>query len=157
MNTPTKLAVAVAVFALAACEKKQDAAPAVGAKQGPGLRGRFVAVGIYSPGELWTHVAGPRPTAPATPTPEDDSEIVVVLDSATGEVRQCGNLSGRCLAMNPWSQAVPPTALIKHAADLRAEEKAEAERLERDRRDSPHSELGSGRSSAGLPAGHRGA
>jgi hypothetical protein len=64
--------------------------------------------------------AGEQPKDPKAAGLADDSEIIVVLDSLTGEVRQCGNRSGRCLAMNPWRSpaATAPAALDKHAADL---------------------------------------
>lgn len=124
------LVTVAAVMALTGCQMKEEdtATPVVGAKVPPGARARFVAVGLYRPDALWTHIVAPAqarespPPDPRLPVPDDDSQIVVVLDSATGEVRQCGNLSGRCVAMNPWSQTVPPTALLKHAADLRSED-----------------------------------
>ena len=138
MKAPVILA--LAALMLVGCQKKEAAAAVVGAKAGPSLRARFVAVGIYSPAETWTQVVGtavgespPGPgPGPGPALPADDDEILVVLDSATGEIRQCGNLSGRCLAMNPWAQAidpraVAPTMLLKHAAQLKAEAQAAGE------------------------------
>jgi hypothetical protein len=41
----------------------------------------------------------------------------------TGEIRQCGNLSGYSVGMNPWNHALSgkqtaPLGLDKHAAEL---------------------------------------
>jgi hypothetical protein len=62
---------------------------------------------------------------------DDDDKIIVVIDSHTGEIRQCGNLSGFCIGMNPWTQALSasqqgPVNLTQHASDLRAEQDAKA-------------------------------
>lgn len=65
---------------------------------------------------------------------EDDKHIIVVVDSHTGEVRQCGDFSGVCVAMNPWaregSRSATPVKLKKHAADLAAEDEANAAEAE---------------------------
>ncbi|MEO6360922.1 MAG: hypothetical protein ABIO43_10160 [Sphingomicrobium sp.] len=62
---------------------------------------------------------------------EDDENVIVVIDSQTGEVRQCGDHSGFCVTMTPWAAQGPRTAapvkLKKHAADLDAEDQAKAE------------------------------
>ena len=95
----------------------------------PGKDGRYVGIGIYTPGDLWTQVgtttnATGNDTAAATP--DDDDQILVVTDTRTGEIRQCGNLSGRCLTMNPWGgdaarRSGIPASLLEHAVDLRRE------------------------------------
>ena len=68
---------------------------------------------------------------------EDDEHIIVVLDSHTGEVRQCGDHSGFCVSMNPWTgtgaQVALPAKLTKHAADLAAEDKADTDKATTDR------------------------
>jgi hypothetical protein len=56
----------------------------------------------------------------------DDSHVIVVVDSRTGEIRQCGNYSGHCIGMNPWAGPLgqgqaAPVPLTKHAADLARE------------------------------------
>lgn len=88
--------------------------------------GRYSGIGTFGPGRLWQEMAG----APASQDPKaanlaDDEQIIVVLDSHTGEVRQCGNHSGVCVAMNPWKDTgapiAVPTPLARHAADLDAE------------------------------------
>ena len=48
------------------------------------------------------------------------------MDSATGELRQCGNLSGHCIGFNPWSRPLgsgqsAPVLLLKHAQQLQDE------------------------------------
>jgi hypothetical protein len=51
------------------------------------------------------------------------------VDSQTGEIRQCGNLSGHCIRMNPWeARQSPPARVVEHQADLdrAAEEEAAA-------------------------------
>lgn len=88
--------------------------------------GRYSGIGTFEPGRLWQEMTGaPAPQDRKAATLADDEHIIVVLDSHTGEVRQCGNHSGICVAMNPWSgKAAPlaaPTKLTKHAADLDAE------------------------------------
>ncbi len=53
---------------------------------------------------------------------------IVVIDSHTGEVRQCGDYSGFCVTMNPWtgqgSRVEAPVKLKNHAADVQAEDQA---------------------------------
>lgn len=112
-----------AALALGGCTAQEVVS---GPSSNPGHRGRFSSVGIYTPGRMWAQLApptGPRdapPPAPAAAQPDDDEQVIVVLDSITGEVSQCGNLSGRCIAMNPWNRpAVAPAQLLKHAQQLR--------------------------------------
>jgi hypothetical protein len=83
--------------------------------------GRYVGVGHYSPGLMWLQIAhADQPKDPAGSRISDDDQIIIVMDSNTGEVRQCGNLSGVCVAMNPWSKPVAasqtaPVLLAKHS------------------------------------------
>lgn len=118
----------VATAALAGCQKKEEV-PAGASPAGLFGRsgGRFIGVGHYTPGRLWAQLARPASTDPAAGRLDDDDEIIVVLDSRTGEVRQCGNLSGHCIAMNPWAQPAVQVQLQKHNEDLRNEEAAKAE------------------------------
>ncbi|HEV2817696.1 MAG TPA: hypothetical protein VGW40_10825 [Allosphingosinicella sp.] len=87
---------------------------------GPRHGGRYLGIGIYSPGAMWQRLAGvERAQDDAAATLRDDEQIIVVVDSQTGEVRQCGNLSGHCIRMNPWSAQQPaPVRLSEHAADI---------------------------------------
>ena len=89
-----------------------------------GQHGRFQGIGLYAPGQMWAQLAGetaPRTSAAARLS--DDDEVIVVVDTKTGEVRQCGDLSGYCVTMNPWTQPVAqaraaPVSLVKHADEL---------------------------------------
>ncbi|NEX94697.1 hypothetical protein [Caulobacter sp. 17J65-9] len=135
----------LAAAALGGCQKKEEA-PAAAEPFSiftPKKPGRYAGVGFYAPGEMWTQIAR-EPSAqaaadPAGATPDDDDQIIIVVDSVTGEVRQCGNLSGFCISMNPWTKATPdgkaalgapsaPVALTKHVADLRKEEEEAAKK-----------------------------
>jgi hypothetical protein len=114
--------------ALAGCQKADEAAGEVGGK--PGVRGRYVGVGVYRPGRLWPELvrSPPAPDDPAAATLDDDDQVIVVLDTATGELRQCGNLSGHCLTSNPWAKTTSsqpaPTKVLKHLEDLMREDEA---------------------------------
>lgn len=82
--------------------------------------GRYAGIGTYASDSLWAHVQGaPPPGTPEAARLKDDSQIIVVVDRQTGEVRQCGNRSGFCTAMNPWKGAAPslPARLDRHADD----------------------------------------
>ena len=115
----TRQSVAMAVLAagLAACDQQPavDTAPQTS-------RGRYAGIGTYPVGTLWSRmVIAAEPKDAASARTEDDSQIIVVVDSVTGEVRQCGDLSGYCIGMNPWTGALGSTApvnLTVHAADL---------------------------------------
>ncbi|QNQ10237.1 hypothetical protein [Sphingomonas alpina] len=109
------------LMCLAGCSKTEEA---TGEAQ---HQGRYVGIGIYSPSKLWALLKPANPSKDkAAATLEDDSHVIVVVDSKTGEVRQCGNLSGYCVRMNPWGGSAPvaPASLTKHAADLAGEEAA---------------------------------
>jgi uncharacterized protein YceK len=72
-----------------------------------GHRGRYAGVGLYGADRGWAHVAGaPAPADKAVATTADDTTVIVTVDGATGEIRQCGNYSGHCIAMNPWRGAL---------------------------------------------------
>lgn len=92
------------------------------------VHGRYTSAGTYPAGRMWSQMAGPpAPKDAATAKLGDDEQIIVVLDSQTGELRQCGNISGYCVGMNPWSKpagASAPLAVGKHADQLDAEAKA---------------------------------
>jgi hypothetical protein len=109
---------AVSALALSGCQK--GALDQIGTSG----HGRYVGVGHYSPGPVWAQIAhADQPKDPAGSRLGDDDQIIVVMDSNTGEVRQCGNLSGVCVAMNPWSRPVAasqtaPVLLAKHADQL---------------------------------------
>jgi hypothetical protein len=105
---------ALSALLLAACQRTDLASP-------DGLRrsGRYAGVGLYPAGRMWREL---RQAAqdPAAAQLQDDEQVIVVVDSRTGVLRQCGNLSGYCVAMDPWSApaARAPAALAKHAEQL---------------------------------------
>lgn len=94
----------------------------------PKNNGRYAGVGVFDTGQLWGEAtAAPKPSDPAVATIRDDEHIIVVMDTYTGEYRQCGDHSGYCVTTNPWSAGgiALPAKLGKHAADLAAEDQAE--------------------------------
>lgn len=113
---------------LAGCNAESATAPS-----GPKSPGRYAGIGTFDAGRLWAEMAATAPTDPAAARLEDDEHVIVVVDSHTGEVRQCGDHSGFCVSMNPWSGGAPaaaPVKLRKHAADLDAEDTATVEQVE---------------------------
>ena len=93
---------------------------------------RFLGIGVYPASDLWQHLAGPNRSAdPHAATLQDDTQVIVIVDSNSGEIRQCGNMSGHCIGMNPWAAALgqgraAPVALDKHQADLDREARESA-------------------------------
>lgn len=111
---------------LSACHRAPDATA-----NGSRNPGRYAGIGVFDAGRLWAETSRPNAKAdPAAARLDDDEHIIVVLDSHTGEVRQCGDHSGYCVAMNPWTRTGPetmlPVKLEKHASDLVAEEHSNA-------------------------------
>ena len=121
------LAVLLLVCVLPGCGED-----AVAPDIGPRSLGRYSGIGTYDAGRLWAEMAGVQASSdPAAARLEDDEHVIVVIDSHTGEVRQCGDYSGICVTMNPWtgqgSRSATPVKLNKHAADLAAEDEASVE------------------------------
>ena len=91
-------------------------------------QGRYLGIGVYPAGEMWSRIALPdRAADRAAAATADDEQVIVVVDSRTGEVRQCGNLTGHCIGMNPWAAALgpaqaSPVRVREHAADLQRRE-----------------------------------
>ena len=141
------LAVVIPALCLGACNRPREAPAAADAavdlNQGLRKPSRYEGIGIYHPGEMWSQIAVAEPSK-ATPPPgadapkpsaaatlKDDDEVIVVVDNRTGELRQCGNLSGVCVSMNPWAKPLAasqnaPLTLTKHAEELEAEAAAKA-------------------------------
>jgi hypothetical protein len=98
----------------------------------PQRHGRYAGIGVFEPGRLWSRMAVPKQAnASQAATIADDEHVIVVFDSVSGEVRQCGDHSGYCVSMNPWRQAPgpaqsAPVPLTAHAADLQREDAAVA-------------------------------
>jgi len=109
---------------LAGCQRADDAYG-----PNPMTSGRYAGIGTFDAGRMWSQTAGvAAPKDPAAAKLEDDEHVIVVIDTRTGEVRQCGDHSGVCVAMNPWSGAgglTAPVSLKKHAAELDAEAQAD--------------------------------
>jgi hypothetical protein len=86
--------------------------------------GRYLGIGVYPASDLWQHLTAPdRGADPHAATLADDTQLIVVVDSNSGEIRQCGNMSGHCIGMNPWAAALgqgraAPVTLDAHQADL---------------------------------------
>jgi len=115
VRRPAALAVALA---LAGCHG------AVTDTGSGGTKGRYAGIGVYDAGGVWRHMSGaPDPGDLAGARIADDEHVVVVVDTVSGEVRQCGDHSGFCVAMNPWAKRAPalPASLARHAAELEAE------------------------------------
>jgi hypothetical protein len=72
-----------------------------------GHHGRYVGIGIYAAGTAWSKMAvSDQPADPAAAKTADDDQVIVVVDSDTGEIRQCGDLTGYCVGMNPWTKSL---------------------------------------------------
>ena len=111
--------------ALVGCDQ-QNASSA-----GPKSPGRYAGIGTFDAGRLWQEMKGAaklrdKPAAQLA----DDEHVIVVLDSHTGEIRECGDHSGFCVTMNPWAvgarPAATPVTLNRHAADLASYDKSAA-------------------------------
>ncbi len=112
---------------LASC----DQGPSSSGGSGQEGRGRYSGIGIYEAGRLWAQIKLDPATQPAGKAGlSDDEHVIVVVDNRSGEVRQCGDHSGICFAMNPWSRGRDatslPLALDKTAAELDAEQEEAA-------------------------------
>ncbi|WP_340317348.1 hypothetical protein [Rhizorhabdus argentea] len=122
-------ALVLATIALAGCQREAVVDAERDTRQG----GRYFGIGIYSANGLWEHLVRQEPPNAGQKNPKaatlgDDSEIIVVVDSRTGEVRQCGNFSGYCISTNPWKGQAGslPATLAKHASDIEKESEAQA-------------------------------
>jgi hypothetical protein len=95
-----------------------------GARGGPPPHhGRYAGIGVFDAGSMWSHAdIGPKGKDSAAANLSDDEHVIVVVDSDTGEVRECGDHSGLCFAMNPWTAAIAgrqlPAKLDAHRDDL---------------------------------------
>ena len=117
---------AIAAMCLAGCGRPANGGLTVAP------HGRYAGVGVYPAGRMWSQQAVGDPSRDlASAKLRDDEQVIVVVDSNTGELRQCGNLSGYCVGLAPWAKPlaagqVGPTPLLKHADQLQAEAEARA-------------------------------
>ena len=117
---------AAGVVLLAGCNRPW----AGGAGTGP--HGRYSGVGVYPAGRMWRQMVGGADSQdPKSAKLDDDEQVIVVVDGATGELRECGNLSGYCVGLSPWAKLLPgsqtaPLSLGKHAPQLADEAAARA-------------------------------
>ena len=121
MHAPRAILLGLTLLGLAGCHKYATAEFG-----GAHPHGRYAGIGLFEPSKLWAKVQGDDSKDPAAAKLEDDEIVIVVVDSETGEVRECGNYSGRCLSMNPWTKAVgpqqhTPVRVDAHAAELASE------------------------------------
>jgi hypothetical protein len=124
MRIISSIGALAAIAALAACDTADE-------RQTASHHGRYLGIGVYEAGRMWSRmVRAAAPADPAAATLADDERVIVVVDSHSGEVRQCGNLTGHCIGMNPWRAPLgqgqgAPIPVTEHAADL--DRAAEAE------------------------------
>ena len=105
---PTTAGLLALAMLMGACHAQPVAAP--------GAHGRYVGVGIYAPTRPWTQMVAQKTSDRGAATLADDQAIIVVTDSVTGEVRACGDMTGYCIAMNPWrvGSQTAPVKLAEH-------------------------------------------
>ena len=120
-----RFALLVIACALAGCNQHEASSA------GPKSPGRYAGIGTFDAGQLWQEMKGASTSQDKSAASlADDEHVIVVLDSHTGEIRQCGDHTGFCVAMNPWTAgartAATPVTLAQHAADLAAQDKAAA-------------------------------
>ena len=105
----------VASLQVSACKRFGDAG-----SDSLATHGRYVGVGIYTPGAPWAQMARTQPPSDAAAARlADDQAIIVVTDSSTGEIRACGDMSGYCVGTNPWAtpmakSQIAPVELTAH-------------------------------------------
>lgn len=121
----SSFAVLVTVMALGGCGPRVD-----GTTHAPS--GRYSGVGLYPADRTWTKMsAADKPADKATATVSDDQIVIVIVDSNTGELRHCGNMSGYCIGMNPWTRQLgksqaAPISVVEHAPEKTVDRPASA-------------------------------
>ena len=94
--------VALGALTLSGCKKIADAVDG-----DVGGRPRYAGIGIYAADGGWGKLKAAKAPADADAARVgDDRVVIVVVDSRTGEIRQCGNLSGYCVGMSPWDASL---------------------------------------------------
>jgi hypothetical protein len=109
----------IAAISLGGCQKSAD-----GLLGNVSHHDRYIGVGTYPAGSMWSQMVVVHSSEDAAVAKlADDEQVVVVVDSKTGELRQCGNMTGYCVSMNPWAKPLTstqtaPIRLAKHADEL---------------------------------------
>jgi hypothetical protein len=112
----------LACLALGGCERADQVS--ADARQSV-AKGRYSGVGVFDAGRLWGKMIVPQgKNDEVAARLTDDEHIIVVVDSQTGEVRQCGDHTGYCVSISPWNAAnasapVLPAKLSVHDEDDR--------------------------------------
>lgn len=90
--------------------------------------GRYQGIAIGPAGDAWRKLAdAPKPLSAKIANLADDDYLIVVTDTTSGEVRECGDRSGFCVQLRPWDKPAPlaPLAVTEHTPhkdDSRASE-----------------------------------
>jgi hypothetical protein len=101
------LSLSVALLALGGCGASNNTTDVDDSGLGS-HHGRYEGVGVYDASLGWQRTVGQARPKDAHAALKDDDHVIVVVDTATGEVRQCGDHSGYCVAMNPWGRTLTP-------------------------------------------------
>jgi hypothetical protein len=124
-------AAAIALLTLAGCKPATTSDAAAGVDDSWAgwfaPHNRYTGVGVYNVGPGWSRlVVAHPPKDPAAARISDDEHVIVVVDGKTGELRQCGDLSGYCIGMKPWATALPPGQVAPAPLTAPAPPQAEA-------------------------------
>lgn len=114
------LGVMTAALILGGCKKAAVADNEISEEDAPARHGRFAGIGVYAADQGWAHLADvAAPASKARATIRDDSMVIVTVDGATGEIRQCGNYSGHCVALDAWHGRLGPKQQVPVSLDAR--------------------------------------
>ena len=103
------IVVSFACVATAGCRKMELAA----GSDTVAAHGRFAGVGVTDAGVRWSRaIIANRPAkdSDAAKTVLDD-HVIVVVDTATGAIRQCGDISGYCIGEKTLDPTSPTRAV----------------------------------------------
>lgn len=97
--------VLVAAAAMGGCNKTGGMAEG----DGQAAHGRFAGVGVTEAGPHWSRaiVANRPANDPGAAKTALDDHVIVMVDTRTGEIRQCGDVSGYCIGektLDPLAQ-----------------------------------------------------
>jgi len=112
-----KLSLSLALLMLGGC-----GARVAGGEDSASHHGRYEGIGVYDAGRGWQHMAAEEKRGDARATFGKDEHVIVTVDTNSGEVRQCGDHSGYCVSMNPWTRGLGPAQQLPVALTPEAEE-----------------------------------